>query len=919
MGRTYLPKRILCLLIIVLLTLPALSTSTAKFSFKSLFEKGNWYYKPKSYSELVRWYRELEERFPNYVEVIKANELYGTGRVKGGYDLYYVRITNESLGLHKPEVLFLGSPHGDETAGTIGLYWFADWLLRKTLTDEDCEYEKSWLKWLIDHREIYIEVSHNPWGFDHCIRYDRNGWDLNREADHDGPGRPTGGIWGSVNGKTLRAFIDSHAIRVGCDFHGGARMLLYPWSSSHDSVSASSPLTGKSYTHVPPDFYYFDAISLRLGDFMGDFGGDLDYTNMGTIPDTVGYEAPGCIACWAYGANVKENPAEDRYVHDEEFGNYPGCGVLWISPELSRVKNPPEKDLGNDTVDGYGKEVQRFLLHQIDLAQPYIMWVDGTPKNNSRYPVGTVLKFRWKVNGCMVVDHTNIQWGTDPDPIRKPKYFTIDHDEHENQYIGGTGWDFAKDGKINGTVYEETIQLNEPGSYYFVAKAMVDQIYRNVVHPEIYGNRSYLRIIKERTDPNYYEVINGTDGKEVIKGRLWWYSPVIHVIIGEDNIPPTTEILINGTRGEDGWYTSEVQISFKASDNLAGVNYTLYSIDGSEWKVYRDKITLGEGVHEIRFFSADFLGNVEEENVKIVKVDPTPPKSTCKLSGDEGEERWFRGDVAVHLDAEDSTSGVKAIYYNVDNSTWRIYTTEFTVKGEGLHHLCFYSVDEAGNREKESCIDFAIDVTKPNVTLLYPRGGEVLTGFADIRWLASDNLGDLKISLFCSNNNGSTWYTIASDEENDGRYVWNTREVTDGKYIIKITASDNARNTASDVSGSLIISNGINPPKIEVDFVKPRSGKLYFLNREIMDLPDELTIVVGQIDIKVNVTMENSLSKISRVEFYVDNELRAIDKSPPFEWRWKDRACLKKYSIMVVAYDNIGNNDRAKIELWKIL
>ena len=80
----------------------------------------DWYNKPTSYSQLVSWYQALEILYPGYIEVFKANELYGTGTITGGYDDYFVRITNESLGFHKPEVLFLGSPHGDETAGTIG-------------------------------------------------------------------------------------------------------------------------------------------------------------------------------------------------------------------------------------------------------------------------------------------------------------------------------------------------------------------------------------------------------------------------------------------------------------------------------------------------------------------------------------------------------------------------------------------------------------------------------------------------------------------------------------------------------------------------------------------------------------------------------------------------------------------------------
>ncbi|HMA83948.1 MAG TPA: M14 family zinc carboxypeptidase, partial [Candidatus Thermoplasmatota archaeon] len=171
---------------------------------RSVPKDGDWYYKPDTYAELVSWYQALEANFSDHIEVFKANELYGTGQATGGYDLYYVRITNESRGLHKPEVLFLGGPHGDETVGTVGMYWFLDWFTRKAFTDEPCEdYSKEWLNWLVDNREIYFEVSHNPYGFDHGPqRYDGNGWDLNREADYDGPGDNTGGIWASENGQT---------------------------------------------------------------------------------------------------------------------------------------------------------------------------------------------------------------------------------------------------------------------------------------------------------------------------------------------------------------------------------------------------------------------------------------------------------------------------------------------------------------------------------------------------------------------------------------------------------------------------------------------------------------------------------------------------------------------------------------------
>jgi len=496
----------------------------------------DWYYKPNNYAELVSWYQALEVNFSDYLEVFKANDLYGTGQAAGGYDLYYVRITNESTGFHKPEILMLGSPHGDETAGTIGLYWFADWLMRMAYTDEPCsDYSKEWLRWLIDNREIYIGISQNPYGFDHGPqRYDGNGWDLNREADHDGPGSPTGGIWGSENGKTLRKFVDNHTVRIGSDMHAGVRCLIYPWASTNLDIYGTSQISGYTNQGAPPDFYFYDASALRLGAYMGNCCGDgvFNQYNVQTVAEYLSYSAYGAIMNWAYAADVEQNPAEDQYVEDETFGNYPGTGALWVSPEMSWTKNVPEYEMGNDTTDGWGTEIRRLVLHQADLAQPYVRWQDGTVENHYTVQPGNPVSFKWQVNGSVVVDHTSMQWGVDPNPISSYDFETSDYDENEGNYVGGTGWDGALDGDTSGVIYCENITINTPGEYYFVAKAQVDQMYADVLEPERYGDDSYLRLVKERTNESYYEVLDGTDGVEEIIGQTWWYSPVIHITVG---------------------------------------------------------------------------------------------------------------------------------------------------------------------------------------------------------------------------------------------------------------------------------------------------------------------------------------------------------------------------------------------------
>ncbi|MGF3585353.1 MAG: PKD domain-containing protein, partial [Thermoplasmatota archaeon] len=229
-----------------------------------------------------------------------------------------------------------------------------------------------------------------------------------------------------------------------------------------------------------------------------------------------------------------------------------------LSPEMSDIKNPSESTFGNDTVPRYGAEVRRIILHQTDLAQPYVLWQPGTTENNSEILPYETVSLVWQVNGSLVVDHTYVQWGRNPDPINNPEYFTTDHDEHAGGYYGGTGWDNAESGSTNGVKYTESIVLTQPGDYYFVAKAQVDQIYANVLRPDVYKNNPYLRIIKERTNDSYYEELEGSDGTEKIFGQTWWYSPVLHVKVlgGAPEKPEKPSGPTSGKIGAEYTYTT---------------------------------------------------------------------------------------------------------------------------------------------------------------------------------------------------------------------------------------------------------------------------------------------------------------------------------------------------------------------------
>ncbi|MBU4338891.1 right-handed parallel beta-helix repeat-containing protein [Patescibacteria group bacterium] len=138
-----------------------------------------------------------------------------------------------------------------------------------------------------------------------------------------------------------------------------------------------------------------------------------------------------------------------------------------------------------------------------------------------------------------------------------------------------------------------------------------------------------------------------------------------------DNTPPASAISISGTKGNNGWHISDVQLSLSAQDNDGGVGVekTEYSWDnGQTWNKYTDPLAITEeGVRNILYRSQDFFGNIETAKTEEIKIDKTFPE------------------VKIYFNALDRVLKVEGF----DNLT----QTALTING-GKNYLL---ADEAGN------------------------------------------------------------------------------------------------------------------------------------------------------------------------------------------------------------------------------
>lgn len=245
---------------------------------------------------------------------------------------------------------------------------------------------------------------------------------------------------------------------------------------------------------------------------------------------------------------------------------------------------------------------------------------------------------------------------------------------------------------------------------------------------------------------------------------------------------------------------------------------------------------------------------------------------------------------------------------------WDDYTGEDT-DGDGIgdESIPYNASGEIVHNGDFLPLVFTDDVS-PEVTVIYPNGGEVLSGDIQIRWNATDDIDpNLSIDIEYSNDNGSTWDIISPNENNDGAYVWNTSAVDEGNYLIKVTATDSFGNTANDTSDApFSIYREYPGPQITLDH--PQMGYVYFFGVQKVRFLSQNCFAIGHLDIEA--TVETS-SEIEKVEFYIDDLLMHIQEGNTeqvYTWKW-DEAVLFTHEIKVIAYDVHGGTSEDSIEV----
>jgi large repetitive protein len=226
--------------------------------------------------------------------------------------------------------------------------------------------------------------------------------------------------------------------------------------------------------------------------------------------------------------------------------------------------------------------------------------------------------------------------------------------------------------------------------------------------------------------------------------------------VGNKEKVKTAEVKIDKTAPQtssdliDQWNTTDVKVQLSSTDNLSGTARTFYSVDGSEYVEGTSFTVSGDKIHDVSYYSVDTAGNEEEVKSQLIKIDVKAPATTSDIA-----DQWNQTEVIVKLTATDNLSGAAKTYYSVDGSEY-VEGTSFTVSGDKIHEVSYYSVDNAGNIEKVTTQQVKIDGEAPKTS----DNHSDLWSKTDVEVVlkAEDNLSSV----------AKTYYSINGSEYNEG-------------------------------------------------------------------------------------------------------------------------------------------------------
>lgn len=407
-----------------------------------------------------------------------------------------------------------------------------------------------------------------------------------------------------------------------------------------------------------------------------------------------------------------------------------------------------------------------------------------------------------------------------------------------------------------------------------------------------YANPMYL-------DTEGYNTICSPSAVDTVTKKT--HYPLTDVVfeVYSDSRAPRTKLSYDASKkyfnGTNLFVGKDLNIELSSRDVHSGVEQILVSVDSVGFKKYESTLELiEEKAYDINYYSVDNVGNSEVIKHQVFHVDLTSPITELVFKGQQ-HENIISGKTKIILLANDSISGVSAIYYSIDGKAKRKYTYALnsTFLSEGEHTIEYYSVDRVGNTEELKSYAFFVDKTPPILVdeilgnSFVVSGKEYSSGRTKLKLTAIDNKAGVQEIKYSLNNEGYILY------EKPFYLSTVSGSLAVVSYAIDYVGNKSVASEKSTRSRAAYVD--LTGPQLKYSFV----GK-FFKTRD--------TIFINK-DTRVKLTANDYESGVKSLNYSVNNGTE-VEYKEPFAIEEEGVKLLS-----VFGFDNVDNSNRIQVNL----
>jgi len=324
-----------------------------------------------------------------------------------------------------------------------------------------------------------------------------------------------------------------------------------------------------------------------------------------------------------------------------------------------------------------------------------------------------------------------------------------------------------------------------------------------------YGNYDRIMLILNYTLYNpssvwYYISSTGQTAIDIKYPMTWNAGELIHLALSWDNdkIDGTNRAILYVNGVPVSYSTGNITLADKLAYNGALCLYW----DGVHKDYHSEQTLVDLKVYDYAKtdFSDRFYEDFETDPPTVEVLTPSATGisldagSTYKITWTATDESGIKS-IAIRYSTGESYAWIDIVTDEVNDPGTSSGSYEWTVPNVSSTKckISIEATDTVGTNSFDISDNFFEIRTLPLVTVEAPNGGEKLTkgGTYEIRWYASHDSGITNIKLWYSSGESYGWISIATNESNDGSYLWSVPDLrtTTAKVSIEATSGQGVK------------------------------------------------------------------------------------------------------------------------------